>query len=428
MLGQPSRRIAAALAAVVCAGFAAANAPGQCNYEVSALILGPPCPPAGIPAALVGTGMNALGHVTGYFHDCHVSGHDHGFFWTPRTGRVTMHKPPGVWRVNPTDINDAGLIVGTMQITGVGGQGFVYDMHTQQYLAVLPPLHDGLPTLNIVSSINAINNSGIAVGARVISKPGVVPPVSNAVIWDTNTGEVIDLGVMNGPSSEARAVDSGGRVSGLTGFVTESNAFFAESRNPNDPLILPPLPQGTTSFVNDMNDIGMLAGGGIMDPKQVPGVQGQPAMWNGQWIGLGWLPGAYAGGARAINNLIQVGGSCTGADGQEAFLWQLGTMFNLNDLISGETIVLRRVFDLNDHGQILCDGGTRAVVLSPTDRPLADINADCVTDVHDLFMLLDAWGPCDKRLMCYADLNSDGVVDVSDLLILLANWDNPGRR
>jgi hypothetical protein len=73
------------------------------------------------------------------------------------------------------------------------------------------------------------------------------------------------------------------------------------------------------------------------------------------------------------------------------------------------------------------NGRTAAFILAPIDRPLTDLNADCVTDVHDLLMLLSGWEPCDGTA-CHADFNGDGRVDVLDLLILLDNWDIPTRE
>jgi DNA-binding beta-propeller fold protein YncE len=70
----------------------------------------------------------------------------------------------------------------------------------------------------------------------------------------------------------------------------------------------------------------------------------------------------------------------------------------------------------------------------------ADLNNDCVVDVIDLLLLLDAWGECPgqgvpvKRVPvkgvpvkggcdnCPADLNGDCSVDVLDLLVLLDEW------
>jgi hypothetical protein len=107
-----------------------------------------------------------------------------------------------------------------------------------------------------------------------------------------------------------------------------------------------------------------------------------------------------------------------------AMLWQHGELHHLNSLLvdGSPDVHLTGVTATNNHGQVLCTASTRAVLLTPADRPLTDLNADCVTDVHDLLMLFDAWGPVPRAQSVTADLNGDGVVNVSELLILLRNW------
>ena len=64
-----------------------------------------------------------------------------------------------------------------------------------------------------------------------------------------------------------------------------------------------------------------------------------------------------------------------------------------------------------------------AVILTPIDRPVGDLNIDCRVGIADLLLLFSAWGPCpDPPADCPADLNGDGTVGVADLLILFANW------
>ncbi|HRQ74812.1 MAG TPA: hypothetical protein PK098_02720, partial [Phycisphaerales bacterium] len=250
----------------------------------------------------------------------------------------------------------------------------------------------------------------------------------NAVIWKPfeKGSPVQDLGVMNGPNSEGRAINAHSNTAGLTGTIVVPHAYFSIGKLPT---VLEPMPGASHTFANALNDHGAIVGGAIMNQQ---GVQGQPALWHdGEWTGLGWLTGAHAGGARAINNLFQIGGSCTSsALGQRAFLWQTGSMHDINDLLVGTAAIARRVSGINDAGQILVEallkGKTVAMRLAPIDRPVTDLNADCRTNVPDLMMLLEQWGPLPRNvgggLAPTADFNRDGGVDVLDLLILLGNW------
>lgn len=52
----------------------------------------------------------------------------------------------------------------------------------------------------------------------------------------------------------------------------------------------------------------------------------------------------------------------------------------------------------------------------------ADLNCDDEVNVKDLFLLLEAWGPCDDPSDCPADLTESGDVNVEDLFLLLENW------
>jgi len=57
-------------------------------------------------------------------------------------------------------------------------------------------------------------------------------------------------------------------------------------------------------------------------------------------------------------------------------------------------------------------------LLTPIDRPTADITGDCTVDAADLLFLLGDWGETDSP----ADINADGLVNVRDLLTLLGQW------
>jgi len=49
----------------------------------------------------------------------------------------------------------------------------------------------------------------------------------------------------------------------------------------------------------------------------------------------------------------------------------------------------------------------------------ADLNGDGIVNVHDILMLIGAWGPCPD---CSADINNDDVVNIHDLLIMIGAW------
>jgi hypothetical protein len=86
---------------------------------------------------------------------------------------------------------------------------------------------------------------------------------------------------------------------------------------------------------------------------------------------------------------------------------------DLNDLISPDLeLVITSTAAITSRGQIVGRASTVsdlvAVVLTPQDPPLGDLDVDCRVDIADSLRLLAAWGPCpDPPDDCPADLNGE---------------------
>ena len=53
----------------------------------------------------------------------------------------------------------------------------------------------------------------------------------------------------------------------------------------------------------------------------------------------------------------------------------------------------------------------------------ADVNADGVVDIDDLFAVLGAWGPCpDPPAECPEDVDGNGTVNIDDIFEVLGAW------
>jgi uncharacterized membrane protein len=413
-----------ALFTIVIVWAAAARAHGPCNYEVVAIIASEPCPPFG-QLSTYGTAMNSQGDVAGFYLNCGL-GYD-AFFWSEDTGFVTLPRPAGVFNALAYGVNDNRIVCGEHQISGVGARGFVYDINNPGAgFTYLEPLHGVGSTY-----ANAINNHNVVAGRRAIGKPGQSPNPFNAVIWKPYEpgSPVEDLGVMDGPNSWATSIADNGAVVGSLGNVIPSSGWVRIDEHVH---ILGPLPRGATSAAFAINESGNVAVGGRL--KDNPdGLLTQGGIWHEfEWQMLPLLLGANSGGPTTMNDLGQAAGSAgfppNPAANQRAVLWQHSTAFDLNPLVKpiDGTLHLTVARAMNNAGQVLVRGSYNgkvvAIVLSPVDRPLTDLNADCVTNLHDLLMLLDIWGPCGEG-PCPADFNGDHKVDVLDLLILLDNWD-----
>jgi hypothetical protein len=246
------------------------------------------------------------------------------------------------------------------------------------------------------------------------------------VIWDTNTGEVIDLGVMNGPNSWANAITNAGEAAGTTG-TQFTSAVEAWRYADGQVHMLGPVPGGLSSVGNAMNENRVVAGGTHL-PAGPPGSpSNQGALWSqGKWQLIPLLVGANGGSPLAINDLNQAVGRNVFSPGvtERATLWQHEIVYELAELLANPpaSFAFHRGTAANATGQILVRGNlsgkTVGFLLEPIDRPITDLNADCVTDVHDVLMLLYDWGKPNSP----ADFTGTGVVDVFDLLFLLSNW------
>ena len=70
---------------------------------------------------------------------------------------------------------------------------------------------------------------------------------------------------------------------------------------------------------------------------------------------LGTLPGDFGSGAIAINDTEQISGVSIGPDGPRAFVWQNGSMNDLNDLVQHTSLHLLFGAAINSEGQVCRD-------------------------------------------------------------------------
>jgi uncharacterized membrane protein len=392
---------------------------GQCSYS-HVEIAPSPCQFGGPPPLIPG-GLNALGHITGYYRDCGDTTLWHAFFWSEDTGLITLPRPDGVTIMRAFDINDNRQIVGEASFTGIGYRGFMYDMNTGEFHFLETKHGAGW------SWANSINRNGIVAGARSISKSGINP--YNAVIWRPleKGAPVEDLGLMNRQNSTAKALNESGSATGTLG---PSNSLEAFLRVDKELYLLGYIPQGVSSNANGISHNESIAGNGLMDPDLGLPFSSQTALWrDGAWELLGLLPNCIGGGAVDLNDLLQLVGRCSIEPGvQRSFIWQHGIMVDLNHVMP-DTIGQIAATAINNAGQIIARlDNTKGVLLTPQDVPFGDLNYDCKIDVHDLLIVFEQWGPVSRNQIATgvpsADLNGDGVVNVTDLLILFDHW-NP---
>ncbi len=390
---------------------AAVHAQIPCAYEVTAVIQGPWCPIFGFPPTY-GRGITEDGAVVGHYTSCLI-GPSEAFYWSESTGFVTLSRPPGFSSAAALGVDDQGSwIVGAMTPQGANVStavlwvdGVAIDLGT-------------LPGGNFSQARATYGDKIVGKwGNNVTGDPGLA-----AFLWQD--GQMLNIHADLGtPNSEAWDVNTAGQVTGWMGqsFLVDSQAFIWQDGQ------VTALPNPTEIFAGRANAISsdgeIVVGSGQFDDGSTFGLA-RAILWeNERPIVLGTLPGterSSASDVRVDNSIMQIVGGSGGA----GFVWQSGVMTDLNTLIPQQSdIDITSARAINSQGQIAAqghnqDGDVVALLLTPSEPPLGDLNGDCHVGILDLLGLLADWGMPDST----ADLNNDAIVNVLDLLILLENW------
>jgi probable HAF family extracellular repeat protein len=310
--------------------------------------------------------INESAHVTGTSTN---EGFYDGFVWTPSNDKVII---PLVW---PRGINNRNQVV---------GGGLIYDFDNGETIHV-PPV-GGWP----IPSLQAINDSGIAVGYSECACSNSDRTLQDAMVWDLQHGSRT---IPVAGAKELLQINNGnGAVGNIRGGGAGSEGFFYNvdtGAHVNMTDLLPPYMNGRGwSELQDLSEANVVAGRG----------------WDGQFIrGLTWsqdsgftflppIPGGVID--RVYPRGINTSGTVVGfADltphDPRAFVWDPEHgMRNLNDLVEAPAnFILDWAIKINDQGWIIGIGhygpywGTsRGFVLRPTasagvDEGIEDIAA-----------------------------------------------------
>jgi probable HAF family extracellular repeat protein len=206
----------------------------------------------------------------------------------------------------------------------------------------------------------AINDRGqVAGNAYTNSTPNPVTgvPTTDPFLWEK--GKMRDLGTLGGTLGFANDMNSSGEVVGQSNLAGDlaNHPFLWKQGSLIDLGTL----GGATGAANAINDAGGVTGVATTSEEISPPAARQvyeAFLWkHGVMSDLGTTKGDRCSVGYSINNRSQVvggAGICHGA--LDAFLWDKGSMMNLNDLIPPSATHLWLAFNINDQGDIVAVG------------------------------------------------------------------------
>jgi probable HAF family extracellular repeat protein len=376
-----------------------------------------------VPGAvsLTVSGLNASGEVAGYFQT--VAGGQRAFFWGNGSA-VDLNTLGGSMSVG-NGLNNLAQVIGYSSLVG--------DAEFHAFFAIGRTLFD-LGTLGgAVSSAAAINDAGEITGYSYVSPFNLD---YHAFVVD-DAGLMIDLGTLGGSTSFGAAINGLGHIVGDSAIAGTSanHAFLHDGTTMRDLGTLGGLSSSayalndsgqivgestvagdaaTHAFLSDgivMRDLGTLGGtysggyaingGGqvIGDSALVGDTDYHGFIYhNGVLNDLGTL-GGRSSSAWAINDLGQVVGVSSDASSRErAYLWQNGTMTDLNTLLPANSgWELTGAFFINDTRQIVGTGVYQgqaswylmAVGLNENRPPVANAGLDQTIECDSTMVSLD---------------------------------------
>lgn len=297
--------------------------------------------------------INNNGHIVGYAHN--TAGYYRATLFDATGGGNNIDLGTLGGSISRAyDINDSGQVVGYATIPDGRVRAFLYTEGNMFDLGTLSGSQ---------SEGFAINNSGQIVG-RDIDVNGKW----RAFLYQN--GNLVHIQTPNSREVELGAINDKGEMTGY--FYDNIHALLYTNGSFKDLGILP----GTTSSYGwAINNSGQVVG---TTYTYKPGIYigWDHAFWyrDETLIGLGTL-GGRSGSAESINDYGQiVGYSETSKNETRAFIYNNGTMTNLNTLIPpNSNWTLNIASDINDKGQIVGygknpAGQTRAFLLTPVPK------------------------------------------------------------
>jgi probable HAF family extracellular repeat protein len=208
----------------------------------------------------------------------------------------------------------------------------------------------------------------IPAGGQAVNASGQVAYTNGRESSVYSDGVSTSLGTIPGyESTRVSGLNDSGEATGTVYHGSVSQPFFYDGHTPI-PLGTFGGQQGYAAGINNRGDVIGVATDAAGNPIGFVSHQGGPL------VSLGTLPGSSVSDTRAINDAGQI----VGDSGTRAFLYQNGTLTDLNTLLSpsASNLTLVSAQAINDAGQILAlgtsksDGKGQWLLLTPDGLPV----------------------------------------------------------
>jgi len=314
---------------------------------------------------------------------------NHAVLWQQGTILDLGTLPDGGYQSEANAVNNSGQVVGTALNTtadansmAVGNYWYFDVPYGYQERAFLWDQEQGMQDLGTLGGADAealfINERGQVVGhsytGSTASSLCQYPLLTDSFIWEKNTG-MVDLGTLGGTCTEATDLNQKGQVVGSSNLAGDQSqhAFLWSHGAIHD---LGGSLGGSFLGAYGVNEYGEAAGYAYHPDNTIF----HAVLWRGigQMTDLGVIGDDQCSYAAVINASEQVAGSsissCTTEEPAfRAFLWEDGSIFDLNTLIPpGSALYLQVVQAINDRGEVAgqgvdSSGNNHAFLLIPCD-------------------------------------------------------------
>jgi probable HAF family extracellular repeat protein len=312
---------------------------------------------------------------------------NHAVLWQQGTILDLGTLPEGGYQSEANAVNSAGQVVGAALNTvpdaysmAVGNFWYFGVPYGYQQRAFLWDKRRGMQDLGTLpggtdAQALLINEPGQVVGFSYTASTqsgACFPLATSSFIWEKGKG-MTDLGGFGGTCTEATALNNQGQVVGESYRTGDQSApaFLWENGSIHE---LGGSLGGDFTGAFAINELGQAAGFGYLSGNSTF----HATLWKNlkQVIDLGVVGGDPCSYAAAINAKTQiVGASISDCDEDfRAFLWEDGSIFDLNSLIPpASAVYLQLTYAINDSGEIAgtgvdASGNEHAFLLIPCDK------------------------------------------------------------